>query len=87
MNYIYKNKFKSTKTVFSEIQARSVKELPIIKPKSNKEIELTHLVESIIEKKEKGIDTIELENQIDKLVFELYGLTEEEIEIIENDVK
>ena len=29
LNYIYKNKFKSTKTVFSEIQARSVAKLPV----------------------------------------------------------
>ena len=84
MNYIYTNKFKSTKTVFSEIQARSVKELPVIKPESDKEIEITQLVERIIEQKKKDIETTELENQINKLVFELYGITEEEIKTVEN---
>jgi len=28
-------------------------------------------------------DTVEIENQIDQLVFELYGLTEDEIKIVE----
>ena len=78
MNYIYKNKFKSTKTVFSEIQARSIKELPIIKPKSEKEIEVIQLVEKTLEKKKSDIDTFELENQIDQIIYELYELTEED---------
>ena len=30
MDYLYKGKFKSTKTVFSEIQARTVRQLPDI---------------------------------------------------------
>jgi len=31
--------------------------------------------------------TTDLENQIDQLVYELYGLTEEEIAIVENSTK
>jgi hypothetical protein len=45
------------------------------------------LVEQILAKKEKGEDTTDLENQIDQLVYQLYGLTEEEIAIIENSCK
>jgi hypothetical protein len=41
------------------------------------------LVEQILAKKEKGEDTTDLENQIDQLVYQLYGLTEEEIKIVE----
>ena len=33
------------------------------------------------------METTELETQIDRLVYQLYGLTEEEIGIIENSVK
>ena len=41
------------------------------------------LVEQILAKKELGEDTQALENQIDQLVYELYGLSEEEIKIVE----
>jgi adenine-specific DNA-methyltransferase len=84
MNYVYSNKFKSTKTVFSEIQAGSVKELPIPSISNNKELDIITLSENVIELKKRNLDTAELENQIDQLVYQLYDLTEEEIEIIEN---
>lgn len=83
MNYLYSNKFKSTKTVFSEIQARSVKELPIPKIVETQELEIVRLAERIIELKKGDSVTTELENEIDQLVYQLYDLTEEEIEIIE----
>lgn len=83
MNYVYTNKFKSTKTVFSEIQARSVKELPIPKISKSTELEIVELSGRIIELKKGNSATTELENQIDQLVYQLYNLTEEEIEIIE----
>ncbi|PKQ69735.1 class I SAM-dependent DNA methyltransferase [Raineya orbicola] len=41
------------------------------------------LVEQILAKKERGEDTQAEENQIDQLVYELYGLTEEEIKVVE----
>ncbi|HET9057308.1 MAG TPA: hypothetical protein VFN30_10740 [Chitinophagaceae bacterium] len=42
------------------------------------------LVEKILEKKQENKETIDLENQLDQLVYQLYELTEEEIKIIEN---
>jgi hypothetical protein len=42
------------------------------------------LVEQIFAQKERGEDTQAEETQIDRMVYELYGLTEEEIKIIEN---
>ncbi|WP_277875181.1 hypothetical protein [Brachyspira aalborgi] len=41
------------------------------------------MVEKVIEGKKKGIDTRELEGEIDRLVYWLYGLSEEEVGIIE----
>jgi len=87
MNYVYSNKFKSTKTVFSEIQARSIKELPIPKMSNELENEITSLSAEIISLKKSMTNTTDLENQIDQLVYQLYDLTAEEIEIIENSVK
>jgi adenine-specific DNA-methyltransferase len=86
MNYIYINKFKSTKTVFSEIQARSVGELPIrFSDNTNAAIKI---VDAILGDKREDInaDTTALEAQIDKMVYELYGLTDEEIKIVEGNL-
>lgn len=46
---------------------------------------LVNLVDKALDLKEDNIDseTIDIENKIDKIVFELYGLTEDEIKIIE----
>ncbi|WP_307971275.1 hypothetical protein [uncultured Brachyspira sp.] len=41
------------------------------------------MVEKVIEGKKKGIDTRELEGETDKIVYELYNLSSEEIKIIE----
>ena len=42
------------------------------------------MVEKVIEGKKKGIDTREFEEEIDKIVYKLYDLTEEEVGIVEN---
>ena len=85
INYIYTKKFKSTKTVFSEIQARSVGELPIVMPVTELQKPIIDLVDKILvtKKPDASVDTSELEHKIDKLVYKLYGLTEEEIAIVE----
>lgn len=65
----------------------SVGNLPIQKPNSaNQSLvdEIINLVDRIIEGKKSGIDMRELEEEVDRLVYKLYGLTEEEINIIEN---
>jgi adenine-specific DNA-methyltransferase len=62
-------------------------EIPIFKPDYNEAIEIAKLVDKIISFKQQGEDTTELENQIDQLVYQLYGLTEEEIAIIENSIQ
>ena len=47
---------------------------------------LIKIVEKILEVKEQNpaTDTDELEQQIDQMVYKLYGLTDEEIALIEN---
>jgi len=88
MNYIYVNKFKSTKTVFSEIQARSVGELPICIPKEKNSIKkIEKLVNEILDKKLNKTETINLENEIDKIVYKIYGIVDSEIEVIEKQNK
>lgn len=55
--------------------------IPEIDKKTEKEI--INLVEKVIEGKKKGIDTREFEVEIDKIIYKLYDLTEEEVGIIE----
>jgi len=45
------------------------------------------LVDKILAKKERGQDTTAEENQIDQMVYKLYGLSDEEIAIIEGKNK
>ena len=84
MNYIYRNKFKSTKTVFSEIQARSVGELPIRESSLSEEIVV--LVNEIIKKKHTDFnaDCSELEKKIDDMVYRIYDVSDDQIQIIED---
>jgi len=61
--------------------------LQIAVPNVNNEItkEIENKVSTIIEMKQSNgqNNTKEFENEIDRLVYELYGLTEEEIRIVE----
>ncbi len=87
MNYIYKNKFKSTKTVFSEIQARSVGELPI-RFSDEYESEIEDIVNKILAKKKKTFDCdiSEEEKKIDSIIYNIYGLSDQEIATVEECV-
>jgi len=60
--------------------------LPIKVPTESQEQTIEILVNEIlsIKKRNASADTTSLENQINQLVYQLYDLTEEEIEIIEN---
>ncbi|HMS98897.1 MAG TPA: TaqI-like C-terminal specificity domain-containing protein [Saprospiraceae bacterium] len=59
--------------------------LPIKVPSAEQENEIEKIVNKIlvIKKQSPTADTTNLESQIDHLVYELYGLTEEEIDIVE----
>ncbi len=72
-----------------QIDKEPLLELPLIKPDDNSQHEISDFVSKIIytKKQNPSADTIALEAQIDQLVYQLYGLTEEEIGIIENAAK
>ncbi|TXJ36015.1 hypothetical protein EPJ78_08470 [Brachyspira aalborgi] len=63
----------------------SLEEFPIPEVDKKTEKEIINLVEKIIEGKKKGIDTREFEEEIDKIVYGLYNLNENEIKIIEGE--
>lgn len=62
-----------------------VKEFPIIKASDDKQNNIITFVDEIIYAKctNPNKDTTALETEIDRLVYQLYGLTEEEIAIVE----
>ena len=100
LNFYYLVFLKSTKKVFSEIQARQVARLPIYCPsrKGNDPAvaRIIALVNQILDLHKRlgqvklsGEKTVlerqiaAVDGQIDRLVYELYGLTDEEIKIVE----
>lgn len=59
-----------------------VERLPIPKISEEEMKPFTQIVDKILELKKENKDTSDLETKIDKMVYELYSLTDEEIEII-----
>jgi len=82
------SKFLSTDTLqgsYSSIYPEDIRQIPIRKISVEQEFEIVELVNKILELKsiDATADTTALESEIDKLVYQLYGLTEEEIKIVE----
>ena len=77
------NWFFSKFSTNSNVNGYEVDNLPIIK--SDNPSKIHDLVVQILEKKKinPAADTSSLEAEIDKMVYELYGLTEEEIAVVE----
>lgn len=60
-----------------------VEKIPIPKLSESEQQPFVDLVDRIMEQKAAGRDTTDLERQIDLMVYELYGLTPEDIRVIE----
>lgn len=72
---------KSKQILFPRVSMKMLKQLPI--PKNRNCDKIVGLVDNIIEFKRTKKDTFLLEQEIDRLVYHLYGLTEDEIRIVE----
>ncbi len=75
--------------IFPQVRISSVENLPIKLADVESQEKIEKLVDQILAIKEKNAasDTTKLENKIDELVYKLYDLTKEEIEIIESSIK
>lgn len=67
-----------------QIDKEPLMNIPIKIADKNLENKIIELVEEIIELKKLNKDTQDLENQIDEMVYNLYGLTEDEKELVRN---
>ena len=86
-NYMYKLMSCESGKVFAQVKLTIVRTLPIKIANKEQQRSITLLVDKVLEKKKMNslTDTSALESEIDRLVYDLYGLTEEEIKIIEED--
>lgn len=82
MNWYFSNSF-----IDYNIKPKYIEQLPIC-ISENKLDEINVKVSEVIKNKEKNFnaDTSAIETEIDNLVYQLYGLTEEEIKIVEGKV-
>lgn len=83
--YHFNSSPKATKGSFPKILVTDIKNFPIPKRIDDLEEKLKMLTTKILNIKRSNVsaDTTLLEDQIDRLIYELYDLTEEEIEIVE----
>ena len=72
-----------------ELIAKPLSEIPIKKISEEEQKPFIDLIDKIIEKKKDNLeaDTTDFENKIDQLVYKLYWLTDEEIQIVEDSMK
>jgi len=71
---------------FAEVKIANIKNIPIKLPEDERIVNLTKSILTL-KKQNKDADTQNLESQIDQLVYKLYDLTPEEVEIVENSSK
>jgi len=88
IQYYYQQKFKAETELFPKIRIKQAKQLPIPVASLTEQQLIMTLVEQIrTSKKMAPNKSIEkLEREIDKIVYQLYGLTDAEIKIIEQSI-
>ena len=83
--FLYNKLVKESGRVFPQVKITHVKKLPLFVAPAIAQAKISDLVSRILEAKQvnQDVDTSAWEDEIDQLVYELYGLTEEEIAIVE----
>ncbi|MEZ4524956.1 MAG: TaqI-like C-terminal specificity domain-containing protein [Desulfobacterales bacterium] len=85
VKYYWQIMFSDFKTSFPQVTIFSLKQIPIAEKKGKFASKTVSVVSKILaaKKKNANADTTALEREIDRLVYEIYGLAEEEIAIVE----
>ncbi len=85
MDFIYRDLVNEEARIFPEVKPVQLFKLPIkvSEDKIQKQVEV--YVSKVIEYNKMGKDPLEIEKQIDEMVYKLYDLTEEEIKIVEEN--
>lgn len=85
LQFYYQTMYKNETDLFPKIRIKQAKLLPIYIAEEREQTEIIGLVDKILltKRANSSADTSALESEIDRLVYQLYGLTDEEIAIIE----
>jgi hypothetical protein len=89
ISFWFVHKFgKMQRETFPQFKVNELAEFPLPKNRKTKQTEIAALVDRIIEAKkaDASADTSSLERKIDELVYQLYGLSDDEIRIVEGRV-
>ena len=81
--YHFNSSPKATKGAFPKILVTDIKNFPIPKLPAPNQQPFIDLADKILAAKQTGQNTRDLEKEIDSLVYALYGLTDEEVAIVE----
>ncbi len=84
LNFLYHDLVNEDNRIFPEVKPVQLFKLPIKLAETKMQKEISVYVDKILaaKKTDPAADTSKWENEIDELVFELYGLTEEEKKIV-----
>ena len=80
--YHFNHSPKATKGAFPKILVQDIKDFPLPVVSNDVKSYITELVKQVLENHSKGLDTKTGEQQIDFLVYHLYGLTYDEVLIV-----
>ena len=72
--------------ISGELKTNNLLSTPIPQFDKNQHAMLEQKADEIIKAKERGLDTTELEAEVDQMVYKLYDLTDDEIAIVEQSV-
>jgi len=89
MHFYWLKSFYDNKETFPKIKKQPLESIPVKDIELNNQKALVSLVDTIIaaKKRDPKVDTTAWEQEIDRLVYDLYGLTEDEIAIVEGTAK
>lgn len=85
IQFYYTQKFKSETELFPKIRIAQAKQIPVFAATKAQQAPIIAIVDRILayKKADPSADTTALETEIDHLVYDLYGLTKDEIAIVE----
>ena len=88
LNFVYHSISQEKGKSQAQVKVKVVQKLPVVVPSEEEQLPIIALVDEILEAKTAtpDADTASLENEIDNLVYALYGLTPEEIRIVKGAV-
>lgn len=88
LGFYFRNKFSERDDVFPKAKIGQCRALPIKEASLEQQNIFKGKIDKVLELKKQNpaADTAALEAEIDRLVYQLYDLTEEEIQIVENSI-